>query len=150
MGQVMRTENHKGFTLIEQVVAMLILALITGAVLVAIMTARSSQEAVKQRIQALNLARQGLEALMDRQTTAYANIARGTAGTTPPYLINTESGITLDPGASVTATRTTLVQPIPNATNEQYLKATVNVQWQLNKIGSPITSNETIEMFISR
>jgi len=86
MGQVMRTKNHKGFTLVEQVVAMLILAMIAGAVLLAIMTARSSQEAVKQRIQALNLARQGLESLLDRQTTAYADIVRGTSGTTPPLL----------------------------------------------------------------
>jgi len=144
--------NRKGFTLVEQVISMFLLVLLSGSILGALLSARGSQEQSRQRLQALNFARAQLETLLDRQTYFYSaipSIPRGVPGN--GFAVLPEPPIILDPATGVTAQRTTAVQPIFDGFgNELYLLVTVNVNWQMNKLGSPVAGNENIQMFISR
>jgi len=145
------TLNRAGVTLVEQVIAMVLLAMAIGAIFLALMMSRSSQEQARQRIQALNLARQGLETLLDRSTTAYEDLARGDTSTDPDWLVQTEAGVVMDPQTGVTATRETFIEPIMSGPDELYLKARVEIDWQLNKLGAGnVNSQEVMEMLIAR
>ena len=155
-----KSRQKKGITLIEMIISVLILGLALGAMLGSFVIGRVSATKAKHRIEAANLARQGMEWIKDQ---SYAGLPRGIAAITPsyPYQISNNSviidvgedvdgdGILVEiDGDELTGSRITQVKPI--GTPEEYLEVTVTVAWADLSWGGTSNVSERLVTIISR
>lgn len=121
--------------MVEQVIAAMVIALVSGGVIGSLIVSHASQIDTRHRVLAMSLARERMESLLDRSGPQFFDNLLTQVGTEPV--------LTLDPDTNTTASRATAITPVVGV---QYLRATVTVTW--NYQGT--LHNEMLEMFVSQ
>ncbi|MBI2870992.1 MAG: hypothetical protein HYY14_04700 [Candidatus Omnitrophica bacterium] len=131
----LKRPGRGGFALVEQVIAAMVIALVSGGVIGSLIVSHASQIDTRHRVLAMSLARERMESLLDRSGPQFFDNLLTQVGTEPV--------LTLDPDTNTTASRATAITPVVGV---QYLRATVTVTW--NYQGT--LHNEMLEMFVSQ